>query len=138
MKKQTLFLIALFFSSQLIIAQTSSYQQIEAKCSCKEEFAIIKKHLESNYAGFKDKVTTSNIKQYKEFTAHKEQVAAQAKNKMQCYFVINQWMSYFNDNHLYTGLNAEEIEKIEPKKLQTDFPIEKLEVSDTQIGRAHV
>ena len=91
--------------------------------------------MESNYAGFKDKVDTSNINKYKDFTADKEQVAAQAKNKMQCYFVINQWMSYFNDNHLYTGLNTEAIEKIQPQKLQTDFPIEKIAVSEALIKK---
>lgn len=107
----------------------------QAQCKCKEEFSKIKNHLESNYAGFKDKVTPKNSKKYKEFTAQKEQVAAQAKNKSQCYFVINQWMSYFNDNHLYTGLNAEAIEKIDLKKLQTDFPIEKLSVSEVLINK---
>jgi hypothetical protein len=44
-------------------------------------------------------------------------------------------MSYFNDNHLYTGLNAEAIEKIQPQKLQTDFPIEKLTVSEALIKK---
>jgi hypothetical protein len=107
----------------------------QAQCNCLEEFSKIKNHLESNYAGFNDKVTTSNINKYKDFTADKEQVAAQAKNKTQCYFVINQWMSYFNDHHLYTGLNTEAIEKIQPQKLQTDFPIEKLEVSEAQIKK---
>ena len=76
-----------------------------AQCNCKEEFSKIKNHLESNYAGFKDKVTKSNLKQYNQFTAKKEQVAAQAKNKSQCFFIINQWMSFFNDNHLYSVLN---------------------------------
>jgi len=107
----------------------------QAQCNCQEEFSKIKNHLESNYAGFKDKVTISNINKYKDFTADKEQVAAQAKNKTQCYFVINQWMSYFNDNHLYTGLNAEAIEKIESQKLQNDFPIEKLSVSEALIKK---
>jgi hypothetical protein len=107
----------------------------QAQCKCQEEFSKIKNHLELNYAGFKDKVTPKNSKKYKEFTAQKEQVAARAKNKSQCYFVINQWMSYFNDNHLYTVLNAEAIEKIDPKKLQTDFPIEKLAVSEAQIKK---
>jgi hypothetical protein len=108
---------------------------MQAKCNCQEEFSKIKNHLESNYAGFKDKVKTSNINKYKDFTADKEHVAAQAKNKMQCYFVINQWMSYFNDNHLYTGLKTEAIEKIQPQKLQTDFPIEKLAVSEALIKK---
>lgn len=99
---------------------------IQAQCNCQEEFSKIKSHLESNYAGFKDKVSTKNIKKYKDFTAEKERIAAQAKNKSQCYFVINQWMSFFNDNHLYTGVNSKSIDKINPKKLQTDFPIEKI------------
>jgi hypothetical protein len=106
-----------------------------ARCNCQEEFSKIKNHLESNYAGFKDKVTQKNIKKYKDFTADKEQVVTKAKNKSQCYFIINQWMSYFNDNHLYTGLNAEAIEKIQPQKLQTDFPIEKLTVSEALIKK---
>jgi hypothetical protein len=108
---------------------------IQAQCNCQEEISKIKNHLESNYAGFKDKVYTSNINKYKDFTADKEQVAAKAKNKKECYFVINQWMSYFNDNHLYTGLNKEAIEKIQPQKLQTDFPIEKLAVSEALIKK---
>ena len=108
---------------------------MQAQCNCQEEFSKIKNYLESNYAGFKDKVTANNIKQYKDFTAQKEQIAAQAKNKSQCYFIINQWMSYFNDNHLYSVLNEESIEKIAPKKLQTDFPIEKFSVSETLIKK---
>ena len=108
---------------------------MQAQCNCQEEFSKIKNYLESNYAGFKDKVTANNIKQYKDLTAQKEQLAAQAKNKSQCYFIINQWMSYFNDNHLYTVLNAEAIEKINPKKLQSDFPIEKFSVSEALIKK---
>ena len=102
----------------------------QAQCNCIEEFSKIKNYLEANYAGFKDKVTTSNIKQYKEFTAQKEYVATQAKNKAQCYFVINQWMSYFKDKHLQTAVNDEAIAKIDLKKLQTDFPIEKIAVNN--------
>jgi hypothetical protein len=36
---------------------------------------------------------------------------------------------------LYSSLNAESIEKIDPKKLQTDFPIEKLAISDALIKK---
>ena len=103
---------------------------MQAQCNCQEEFSKIKNHLESNYSGFKDKVTTSNLQNYQGFTVQKEQVAAQAKNKSQCYFIINQWMSYFNDNHLQSAINMEAIEKIDPLKLQSDFPIEKIDVSD--------
>ncbi|MFN6378977.1 MAG: hypothetical protein ACK4WD_06865, partial [Flavobacteriales bacterium] len=49
---------------------------MQAQCNCKEEFSKIKNHLESNYPGFKDKVTTSNLQNYQGFTAQKEQVAA--------------------------------------------------------------
>lgn len=101
----------------------------QAQCNCQEEFSKIKKHLESNYAGFRDKVTKSNRQQYNQFTAQREQVVAQAKNKSQCYFIINQWMSYFNDNHLQSAVNMEAMEKIDPKQLQTDYPIEKIAVN---------
>jgi len=107
----------------------------QAQCNCKEEFLKIKNHLESNYAGYKDKVTPKNIKQYEDFTAQKEQLAARAQNKAQCYFIINQWMSYFNDDHVYSGLNEEAIGKIDPKKLQSDFPVEKFAVSDALIKK---
>jgi hypothetical protein len=117
---RTLF-ISITFSSITFLTQ--------AQCNCQEEFSKIKKHLESNYAGFGDKVTKSNIEQYNQFTAQKEQVVAQAKNKSQCYFVINQWMSYFNDNHLQSAVNMEAMEKIDPKHLQTDYPIEKIAVN---------
>jgi hypothetical protein len=117
---RTLF-ISITFSSITFLTQ--------AQCNCQEEFSKIKNHLESNYAGFRDKVTKSNREQYNQFTAQKEQVVAQAKNKSQCYFVINQWMSYFNDNHLQSALNMEAMEKIDPKQLQTDYPIEKIAVN---------
>lgn len=119
----------------IIIALLGLPSLIQAQCSCQEEFSKIKSHIELNYAGFKDKVKSNNIQKYKDFTAEKEKIATQAKNKSQCYFVINQWMSFFNDNHLYTGLNTEVIEKIQPQKLQTDFPIEKLAVSKTLIKK---
>lgn len=123
---KNLFILLLLFFSPFIV---------NAQCNCEEEFSTVKNHIELNYAGFKDKVTISNIKQYKDFTAQKEQVAAKAKNKSQCYFIINQWMSYFNDNHLFSVLNSNSIEKIDPKKLQTDFPIEKLSVSDKAVEK---
>jgi hypothetical protein len=44
-------------------------------------------------------------------------------------------MSYFNDDHVYSGLNEEAIGKIDPKKLQSDFPIEKFAVSDELIKK---
>ncbi len=107
----------------------------QAQCSCKQEFAKIKNYIESNYAGFKDKVKVSKTGQYKEYTAQKEQLAAQAKNKSQCYFIINQWMSFFKDNHLQTIINEEAIEKIDSMKLQMDFPIEKVAISDKGIKK---
>jgi hypothetical protein len=119
----------------LLVAYIGTAIQTQAKCDCKQEFTKIKNHVEQNYAGFKDKVSVSNISKYKEFTAQKEQVASLAENRSQCYFIINQWMSYFNDHHLYSSLNAESMEKIEPKKLQTDFPIEKLAVSESQMKK---
>ena len=119
----------------LLVAYIGTAIQTQAQCDCKQEFTKIKNHVEQNYAGFKDKVSVSNISKYKEFTAQKEQVASLAENRSQCYFIINQWMSYFNDHHLYSSLNAESMEKIEPKKLQTDFPIEKLAVSEALIKK---
>ncbi|MFY7668356.1 MAG: T9SS type A sorting domain-containing protein [Crocinitomicaceae bacterium] len=64
---RTLF-ISITFSSITFLTQ--------AQCNCQEEFSKIKNHLESNYAGFGDKVTKSNIEQYNQFTAQKEQVVA--------------------------------------------------------------
>jgi hypothetical protein len=119
----------------LLIAYICTAIQTQAQCDCKQEFIKIKNHVEQNYAGFKDKVSVNNISKYKEFTAQKEKVASLAENKSQCYFIISQWISYFNDHHLYSSLNAESIEKIDPKKLQTDFPIEKLAISDALIKK---
>jgi hypothetical protein len=119
----------------LVIAYICTAIQTQAQCDCKQEFIKIKNHVEQNYAGFKDKVSVGNISKYKEFTAQKEKVASLAENKSQCYFIISQWLSYFNDHHLYSSLNAESIEKIDPEKLQADFPIENLAVSDALIKK---
>jgi len=119
----------------LVIAYICTAIQTQAQCDCKQEFIKIKNHVEQNYAGFKDKVSVGNISKYIEFTAQKEKVASLAENKSQCYFIISQWLSYFNDHHLYSSLNAESIEKIDPEKLQADFPIENLAVSDALIKK---
>lgn len=117
----------------LLIAYIGTAIQTQAQCDCKQEFTKIKNHVEQNYAGFKDKVTSDKVENYKNFTSEIEQLIVQAQNKSQCYFAINQWLSFFNDGHLYTGANIESIKKIDKKILQKDFPTEVIAISGKKI-----
>lgn len=117
----------------LLIAFLGITIQAQAQCNCKQEFAKIKNHIEQNYAGFKDKVTNETLQEYKQFTEEKEKLVAQAQNKSECYFITNQWLSFFNDGHLYTGVNIESFKKSDKKKLQMDFPTETIEISSSKL-----
>lgn len=102
---------------------------LQAKCTCKQEFSKVRTHIEKNYSGFTDKVTPTNISRYRSFTAQKEQLAGQARNKTQCFFLINQWLNYFDDKHLYTSSNTEVIQKRDKKQMESDFPNDTFAIS---------
>jgi hypothetical protein len=80
-----------------------SYQKIQEEldsCNCYENFEFIKNKIESNYAGFQDKVNQETKGEYDELLARIENVVKRADNTLWCYNEINEYLSFFKDRHI--------------------------------------
>lgn len=89
-------------------------------CDCQKEFLFVKNYMETNYAGFSDKATTLNKKEYDIFTEKLLEQAKIAQSQKYCYYTIQSWLDYFNDGHTRLVKN--------PRKSSTDT-IEKISLT---------
>jgi hypothetical protein len=64
-------------------------------------------YIEKNYAGFSDKVNTQTKKAYQAHTKQAYQLAKQAQSAADYYVVINHWLTFFKDQHLYINSPAD-------------------------------
>ncbi|MBO9202974.1 MULTISPECIES: S41 family peptidase [Niastella] len=61
----------------------------------------VKTYMEKNYVGFTDKVSIRSLKSYWEYNRQAYAYAKLARSKADCYFVIDYWLDFFKDNHIY-------------------------------------
>lgn len=87
-----LFVIIITFIGGNVIAQ-----QV---CNCEKEFLFVKDYIETNYAGFSDKVNSSNKQAYASFTDDLLKKAKASPSSNYCYFTIQTWLNYFKDGHI--------------------------------------
>jgi hypothetical protein len=78
----------------------ASLQLLSQECACKEKLQFIKTQIESNYAGFYDKVTIMNSKSYEDFSERQMRKAVKAENNAACMMVLHEWMDFFKDGHI--------------------------------------
>uniref|UniRef100_F4C9X3 Peptidase S41 n=1 Tax=Sphingobacterium sp. (strain 21) TaxID=743722 RepID=F4C9X3_SPHS2 len=78
-----------------------SNSSIGKECDCRKIFLTVKSHIETNYAGFQDKVNKETYKVYDAWndliwkkTGHNFEKAAY------CIYFILEWMTFFKDRHL--------------------------------------
>ena len=72
-------------------------------CDCGKEFDYLVNKIESDYAGFQDKVTEENITEYNKFTNESRKKAQEIRTFRICSMVLDDWLDYFNDKHLSIG-----------------------------------
>ncbi len=82
------------------------YSSFGQNCDCEKEFDFLVKKLESDYAGFQDKVTEENVSDYIKFTAELRTKAQNIQTFKICTMVLEEWLSYFNDKHLTLGYES--------------------------------
>ncbi|WP_289055783.1 S41 family peptidase [Carboxylicivirga marina] len=87
----------------LIFQFCSTFSQ---NCDCENEFDFLVKKIESDYAGFHDKVTEENVSDYNQFTADLRTKAQEIQTFKICTMVLEEWLSYFNDKHLMLGYES--------------------------------
>lgn len=75
----------------------------------------MKQKVEANYAGFQDKVTDSNKTQFQKITKNIEKKVKKTTDFNQCTKLMREWLAFFNDGHLYLGVD-------DPSEYKETFP----------------
>lgn len=91
---------------------TNSFAQ-ECNCASQLNFAIHK--IETNYAGFTDKVTDENRMKYEDHTKNFIIKASQEKNEDNCLNLVKQWMEFFKDGHLQIRTKSNAVNTVSSK-----------------------
>jgi hypothetical protein len=111
MKKITLLFSAMFMASFGSIAQ----QKKQSQCSL--NFDEIYQKTEDNYAGWSEKVTPRNKKKFDALTAETQKKAAKLEEAEACYHVINHWLAFFEDGHLFINILSPFVKPESPKDI---------------------
>ena len=75
-------------------------------CNCDSLFLQTQKIVEENYAGWFDKVTSSNRSGYEEWTNKHYLLAQKINSDSLCAVQLQQWISFFKDKHLKVRFTA--------------------------------
>ncbi|MBS9525739.1 peptidase s41 [Litoribacter alkaliphilus] len=104
----TLLLIFIIFSSfgQKEAEIAENLEDSPVKCSCGESFDALAVGVEQNYSLFQFKVTDNNREIYTAFTAVMRQQAETTSDFEECKKVLNTWLGFFRDGHMW--LNFQE------------------------------
>lgn len=87
----------------ILFLLTSATTLFAQPCDCKKVVQDVIKEVETNYAGFKDKATPAKEHIYRLF---KEKAAAEAAlGKLQCVEIIDGYLRFFRDPHLFVNDN---------------------------------
>jgi Peptidase family S41 len=79
-------------------------------CECERNFEYLYNKIKNNYIGFRDKITDKNKRFFSKFTFKLKSEAKKA-DSLQCYHILQQLVSYFNDSHLGIYHSNEEMLK---------------------------
>lgn len=93
----------------VLMLLASNFNSIAQTCNCQEALNFAVNKTETNYSGFKDKVTSDNKLYYKSYTDSIKLLAAKPENQQQtmCVKLIDAWLKFFNDRHLYTSTGSD-------------------------------
>ncbi|MGR3811467.1 S41 family peptidase [Jiulongibacter sp. NS-SX5] len=103
MKKITFLIGAALLSLNTTIAQDEQAEKPKSKCTLVFEDAYEK--IENNYAGWHEKLSSSKAK--KKFAKLTEETRERVRNvnePAECYFMMNDWLSFFEDGHLFINI----------------------------------
>ncbi|MBB5624076.1 hypothetical protein HDE69_005173 [Pedobacter cryoconitis] len=78
-------------------------------CNCSENFKFLVERIKNNYVGYKDKIKTSNQRQFDFFTDSLQNLAMRS-NTIDCRDIYLKWLAFFEDGHMgistFTAGNA--------------------------------
>ncbi|AMP98874.1 hypothetical protein AY601_1968 [Pedobacter cryoconitis] len=68
-------------------------------CNCSDNFKSLIAKIKNNYVGYKDKVNASNQQRFDVFTDSLQEIA-KSSEKMKCFDICAEWLSFFKDQHI--------------------------------------
>jgi hypothetical protein len=77
-------------------------------CNCEQKFLFVQKQIETNYSGFRDKVTDKNRAAYNAFTKGYLDRIKKTEKPAYCIVLISEWLKYFKDGHIQAWSQADE------------------------------
>ncbi len=98
-----------------------AFQTTAQDCSCSESFEATIETYEKNYSLFRYKVKKENQNLYKAHTDLMRIKASEAANLVDCKSVLDQWLEFFKDGHVYLSISA-----------QKDYNIDAVSISEAQ------
>lgn len=81
-------------------------------CNCSDNFNSVVERIKNNYVGYRDKVTKANQKQFDVFTDSLRKIATSSE-KMRCFDICSEWLSFFEDGHIRMEYTPQEDAKDE-------------------------
>lgn len=75
-------------------------------CKCVEDFDRMVEKVKANYIGYRIKITDRNRADFEKYTAALRKKALNASDD-DCVFVLDDWLKYFKDHHLFILENPE-------------------------------
>lgn len=99
--KKANFLITVFVSfATYSIAQEAP----KPVSSCERNFNMVQQKVQDNYAGWQATIGTKTNKKFDAFTDKIKNKSSNITDPRECYFVIKEWLDYFDDEHLFLNL----------------------------------
>lgn len=97
----------------------NGFTVVSRDCKCEDEFLFLKDFIQTNYAGFQDKVNTETLEAYQEFTNEIIHNIREHDDLGSCIFWIGEWLAWFKDRHIqFRGhFNLNELGEDERKTL---------------------
>lgn len=102
-------------------------------CDCAKEFIYIKDKIEKNYAGFKDKVNDKTVSLYGQRTQSALKLAKSTTSPAHCVYLINDWLTFFRDQHNTVGRERLSVEKEKVDLQKRIDGIDRLNLSEKEL-----
>lgn len=100
MKKANFLITSFLAISTLALAQETP----KPVSPCARNFNMVQQKVADNYAGWEATVGTKTNKKFDSFTAKFKEKTEGITDPRECYFVIKDWLDYFEDEHLFLNL----------------------------------
>ncbi|MFT4733136.1 MAG: hypothetical protein ACI9DJ_000113 [Algoriphagus sp.] len=106
-----------FLLGTLLLSSVYTYAQQKKQSLCARNFEEVYQKTEDNYAGWNEKITDRKKKKFDALTARTIKKAAKIDKAEACYYVVNDWLAFFEDGHLFINIQSPFVKTESPKEI---------------------